>query len=175
MGGLLMKARLESIGAGAIGAVVISILLSPLIGRATYVEVPTSGIILWKESSSCPSGYSEATDMQGFYPVGMPSGGTINTSIGTALTNTENRAVGQHNHGITDPGHKHGGGNNTNATAGFSAPNVSPQWQAGNNSDTDNQANNVTVPATTGITINNAGSVAGTNAPHRYVLFCKKN
>ena len=47
---------------------------------------------------SCPSGWSEYTEARGRYIVGLPSGGTKEGTAGTALSNAENRPVGQHNH-----------------------------------------------------------------------------
>jgi len=40
-------------------------------------------------------------NMTGRYAVGLPSAGTLGASAGTALTNGENRAVGQHTHTFT--------------------------------------------------------------------------
>jgi len=59
-------------------------------------------------AAACPTGWTEYTAAQGRYVVGVPDGGTVAGTAGTALTDLENRAVGQHNHAITDPGHVHG-------------------------------------------------------------------
>lgn len=47
---------------------------------------------------SCPSGWSEYTDARGRYIVGLPSGGDKEGTVGTALSDKQDRAVGQHNH-----------------------------------------------------------------------------
>ncbi|MCA9979825.1 MAG: hypothetical protein KDD89_03310, partial [Anaerolineales bacterium] len=65
------------------------------------------GTILHFNDSVCPSGWSEYTAGQGRYVVGLTTSGTPSATIGTALSNVENRAVGQHNHDIDDPGHTH--------------------------------------------------------------------
>jgi len=57
---------------------------------------------------SCPSGWTEYTVARGRYLVGLNSGGLLGGTTGVALTNQENRAVGQHNHSVTDAGHTHG-------------------------------------------------------------------
>lgn len=85
--------------------------------------------------------------------------------MGTALADLENRAVGQHTHAITDPGHRHGIDSGDPNTAG--SPDPIPALDDRNKDYTDY--------ATTGISINNAGSVAGTNAPYLQLLVCVKD
>lgn len=65
--------------------------------RATYFNVPT-GIMLYSKNGVCPAGWVEHTDARGRYIVGLVSGGTLSATVGTPLTNSENRIVGQHNH-----------------------------------------------------------------------------
>lgn len=65
------------------------------------------GTIAFFNLSACPSGWTEKTELKGRYPIGLPTSGTLGQSVGTALNNGENRSVGQHNHGVTDPGHSH--------------------------------------------------------------------
>ena len=69
--------------------------------------VPT-GAVMFFNLAACPAGWSASTAANGRYLVGMPPSGTLAGTVGTALTNEENRAVGQHTHGVTDPGHGHG-------------------------------------------------------------------
>ena len=99
----------------------------------------------------------------------MPIGGTrgSGSTSGTALSNMENRAVGQHSHSINDPGHSHG-------TPWYMAHDGGNWWgdYGGSGEYPYNQG---TYAATTGISINNAGSVAGTNAPYIQFLVCKKD
>jgi hypothetical protein len=67
-----------------------------------------AGMVAPFNLSSCPPGWGELVGARGRVVVGLPSGGTLAGTVGTALSNLENRPVGQHNHGITDSGHVHG-------------------------------------------------------------------
>lgn len=75
--------------------------------------------ILTFANVACPSGYADF-NMAGFYPVGATTG--LGGTVGTALTNNENRATGNHTHSasgtvnvsngnhthtVTDVGHVH--------------------------------------------------------------------
>ena len=125
--------------------------------------VPTGGIMFFN-LATCPAGWTELTTARGRYLVGLPASGTLTGTDGTALTNLEDRPVGQHNHGITDPGHTHtNNGTTINATGSNTAPG-GPVFGP----ETINSA-------VTGITVNNAGSVAGTPAPYIQLLVCSKN
>ena len=61
-----------------------------------------SGLIMMKSSGSCPTGWTEYTMTRGRALVGVPSGGTIQGTVGTALTNLQNKT---HTH--TGPSHTH--------------------------------------------------------------------
>ncbi len=131
-----------------------------------------SGAVMHFDLASCPTGWTELTSARGRYIVGLPVGGTRGAVVGTALSPQEDRPVGRHSHGVTDPGHTH-------------------QIQsvvANTASDTDvssllNGRGYMeylgtwfgTRSATTGITVDSAGAVAGTNAPYLQLLVCKKN
>jgi hypothetical protein len=60
--------------------------------------VPNGNVAITFFVEACPSGWSEYTGLRGRYPVGVPSGGSILGTVGTAMTNQESRAVGQHTH-----------------------------------------------------------------------------
>lgn len=111
----------------------------------------------------CPGGWSEYTAAQGRYVIGLPPGGTIGATVGTALGDQENRPVGQHNHTVNDPGHMH----HPNSTGPGSG---SGYLVTGTTYD-----NWTSSSVTTGITIGSAGSVAGTNAPYLQLRYCKLN
>ena len=97
----------ELVGAGQMNTHVRDNLsyLYTAIERVSGVE---AGTVIFTTAAGCPSGYVEYTPLQGRYLVGMPSGGTAaEATVGTALTDRENRAVGQHAH--TQAAHGHGG------------------------------------------------------------------
>ena len=125
------------------------------------------GTIAFFNLSTCPSGWTEKTELKGRYPVGLPSPGTLGQSVGTPLTNGENRSVGQHSHGVTDPGHSH-----------TIRPNGGDTRYSGNTWGYGDSNWGVPVygtsPSTTGLSIQNSGSVAGTNAPYLQLLACEK-
>ena len=126
--------------------------------------VPANAVI-FIPATSCPAGYTEYTTLRGRYAVGLPLNGTSAGTAGTALTNTENRAVGQHTHSLTDPGHDHDArirGSSSNTTVAESA------------SASASSNNTIVATATTGITLASAGGVAGTPAPYVQLLACQK-
>lgn len=146
-------------------------------------SMPTGAIVMFN-AASCPASYTEFTDARGRYIVGLVAGGTLDTGVGSALTNQENRAVGQHahtltmdphGHSITDPGHTHsyfGTSWTTAGTAGASeAGNFSSPALTSGSTTTGITINNTTATGT----IANSGSVAGTNAPYLQLLLCQKS
>lgn len=139
---------------------------SPPGGSGTGI-IP-AGQVAFFNLSSCPSGWTELTSARGRYIVGLPSAGTLAGTAGTALSNLESRAVGQHTHTITDPGHSHSFGYSVPTTDG-SVLNTNLGTAPGVRTITGTQS------AGTGITINNAGSVSGTNAPYIQLLACQKS
>lgn len=130
------------------------------------------GAVVFYNLAACPSGWTEYTAARGLYIVGLPSGGTLagSPAAQTALSNKENRAVGQHDHTatstVTDPGHLH----TSFVTAG------STKATTGSDRDTPAAGNtgSATTRITVGTTVANAGSVAGTNAPYIQLLACVK-
>ena len=68
--------------------------------------VPSTAVMFFN-NTVCPSGWTAISAAQGRYLVGLPTSGTLAGTTGTALSNQENRPVGQHNHGVSDPGHAH--------------------------------------------------------------------
>lgn len=151
--------------------------------------VPANAVLAFK-LTSCPTGWSlmdgtaATPDMRGRYITGLPSGGTLSSTVGTALTAEENRAVGQHNHSVdppstsvsvTDPQHRHG------VTVGGGGASADKLDNSTNTTETDN---NLIALASTGITASvdissfssdNSGTVAGTNAPYAEFIFCLKD
>ena len=131
------------------------------------------GFVGFFNLTGCPTGWHEDIAARGRYLVGYnSSSGTSGGTAGTALSNQENRTVGQHNHGITDPGHTHPGPNDelfkTVNTAGAS------DFTGGTGTRTIFERT-VTGTASTDITVNTNGTVEGTNAPYIQYLICVKN
>jgi len=128
-------------------------------------NVPVGGIII-STGGSCPTAFSEVTAFRGRYVVHVPLSGTINATVGSALSNTENRAAGQHTHIET---YQTGGFIYTAATggAGTSAFGIT-------NLGACTGGNQCSGPVATenGAT---GGLVSGTNAPYIQVLYCSKN
>ena len=139
-----------------------------------------AGLVAFFAAPACPSGWTTYAPAAGRYIVGAPGAGSIESTVGTPLTNLQNRAVGQHSHGVTDPGHKH------------TILNVSPILRGGNVTPTRVQGTggsggsfNTTLPnspgleamgvSPTGLTVNAAGAVAGTPAPYVQLRTCKKS
>jgi hypothetical protein len=146
--------------------------------------VVPSGIIAFM-AGSCPTGWSEYTAARGRYVVGLPSGGTQEGTAGTALSNQENRTVGQHTHTFsgsalathnhTQDAHLHTQSTWSNAGVGS----VFARGVSGNQADQStasttatNQAITAGTPAGTNA---NTGSVASTNAPYIQLTCCEKD
>lgn len=152
--------------------------------EGAYYLVP-SGAVMFFNLESCPSGWHELTEARGRYLVGLTDGGTLAGTVGTALSDLENRAVGKHAHGINDPGHSHGVNDpghrhNMNWVA---EPGNDVGDEDGDPHFLEMSCNRTAVTTTgisiknqtTGISINYAGSVDGTNAPYIQFLVCVKD
>jgi|GEM_PF-3736052 len=124
-----------------------------------------NGTVMYFNLASCPSGWSVLTSAQGRYVVGLPSGGTLATSVGTALSNLENRPTGLHNVSITDPGHTHGYQTSYSQTINVCGASCGTVY---------GQSQHTTDIAYTGIAAS-AGNITGTNAPYIQLLVCQKN
>jgi hypothetical protein len=59
-----------------------------------------AGAIAFFELSTCPKGWKWAVNVKGRYIVASSSVGGIEKTVGVALGNEENRAVGKHAHAI---------------------------------------------------------------------------
>lgn len=166
--------------AGVLGAALFSVLAGPWVrsAEAAYTPIP-SGAILYRDATTCWAGWTIVTAARGAYIVGLVSGGTLHTLVGTALTDQENRPAGKHNHNITDAGHTHNGRQSSAPTAGFSAP--LGGYIAANTGNTSG-GDNFTTSGVTGVTVDAGGGgtsgqagTTGTNAPYLQYLVCKKN
>ena len=134
-------------------------------GDSSGTPIP-AGAVNFFNLPACPSGWTELTAARGRYLVGVPSGGTLSATVGTALTNAENRTVGLHNHSVSDPGHFHYFG----LPVGLTDAN-STAWDIATELGFETRQ---TGTSTTGISVQYAGSVSGTNAPYLQLLVCEK-
>lgn len=142
---------------------VASVTASITVGGITNASVPR-GMVSFFNLAACPTGWSELVAGRGRYVVGLPAAGTLAGTSGTALTDLESRPVGQHNHGVTEVAHSHTLASGVTAGAGTSAMQAS-----------DNVGNLNAGTTATGLTVDNAGAVAGTNAPYIQLLICQKD
>lgn len=114
------------------------------------------------------SGWADYTStLGGRYVVATPTSGSTTGTVGTALSNKENRETGTHNHTITDPGHAHT--ENAYYSTGIDVANIFGTTPA------DTTPMPTTLSSTTGISLATSGSVAGTNAPYMQLLAMKKS
>lgn len=136
--------------------------------RTSLSQTP-SDMVLFFDLSSCPTGWSEFTSARGRYIVGLPSGGTLNGTAGTALSDQENRPVGQHTHTVNSSQHRH------TVYAVNSIGLAGTDYGQGASSTQAVHYNETAGNAYTGITLANSGTVAGTNAPYIQLLVCQKD
>jgi hypothetical protein len=126
--------------------------------------VPARAVLFFARTS-CPDGWVPYEGARGRYVVGMPTGGTLEGISGTALSDLESRPVGQHTHAVSDPGHSH-----AVPRAGNS---INNNWTQGAGDMGDFLPR--TTSEKTGITIESAGFMPGTNAPYVQLLACQKS
>jgi len=81
--------------------------LSALADEQARFLVP-SGAVQFFYLLECPAGWSSVQEASGRYLVGASSSTTVGVTVGTALEDGEERAVGTHSHVLTDAGHAHG-------------------------------------------------------------------
>jgi hypothetical protein len=152
-------------------------------------DATPAGAVMSFNLSSCPTGWSEFTAARGRYIAGMPSGGTLAASVGTALTNQENRAVGAHSHTFTGDTHAHQlddlahthtysqltGTTSTAVQSGAGTTVLTGITTANNPTSSNLTGTKGTNLVAQGGTISTTGSVSGTNAPYIQLLMCQKD
>jgi hypothetical protein len=136
--------------------------------NGTNATLPV-GTVSYFNLTTCPAGWTDFTNGRGRYIVGMNPGGSLNVQVGTALADKGNRAVGQHTHAVIDPGHRHTVDYDTEMLANLGNT-IGGTKQVGGTDD----GHKLTSLTQTGISIANAGSVPGTNAPYVQLLACRK-
>jgi hypothetical protein len=134
-----------------------------------------AGAVMFFNRPACPSGWTVMTAARGRYVVGLPAGGTLAGTAGSALTDLENRPVGQHTHVLIDPQHGH----NASTGWGYDAAAISGTLRRPlfgfRPDDTSNPDVPVVASSATGMSVANAGDVPGTNAPYVQLLVCEKS
>jgi hypothetical protein len=128
-----------------------------------------AGAVMFFDAATCPLGWSVYDAGRGRYLVGLPDGGAAGATVGTALTDHEDRPTGQHTHSVIDPGHSHSVPYDNEMVANVGNT-IGGTQRVGVDSSTA-----ATSVDFTGITIAPAGSVAGTNAPYVQLLVCRKD
>jgi hypothetical protein len=69
--------------------------------------IPETAVTFFSQNTPCPSGWEEYILTQGRYVVGLNPGGTLEATVGTALSIDEDRPVGQHTHNVSETAHTH--------------------------------------------------------------------
>lgn len=154
-------------------------------GPTTVLMSDDEGLASWKtfspsipqhavaffEGTTCPDGWTELVAARGRYVVGLPAGGTVGGTVGTPLANLENRPIGAHSHAILDPGHRHG----------YTYPHIwivtsiaSGHNAMGAGAVDLSQSVYLTNAAVASMTIYEAGTGVGTNAPYLQMILCEK-
>ena len=138
--------------------------------------VAPGGAVMFFDLAACPAGWTAFDAARGRTLVGLNNGGTRGGTAGTPLGDLEDRAVGQHAHGITDPGHGHSlRGHNGSLRVPGIAISVAGRSLIDTVVPPSNGVLTGVVPATTGVTVDPSGSVPGTNAPYVQLLACRKD
>ncbi len=123
-------------------------------GTVTGINSVPSNLVAYRASGvSTPSGWSEYTTARGRMIVGLPSGGTDGGTVGTALTNAQDKT---HTHSGVAHSHKMGLGQghefvwdypHVNGTSGT----FDPGYKATTSSTSGSMPNNLTQGATASV------------------------
>lgn len=154
--------------------------ISPVPQSMTAVLAVPTGAVMHFALPECPAGWAEYEAARGRYLVAMQPGAELQGAVGTALSPSENRPVGEHTHEVTDPGHNHvvRDPGHSHQIQSSSSDTPGSRLADGNNLDRVNR----TEPAVTGITLDRAATgisiqntgVPGTPAPYLQLLACIK-
>ena len=77
-----------------------------MVGGKTVDNLIPSGMVAFFASTTCPAGWSPATDVEGRVVVGLADGGTLGQTVGSALAAGGNRTITEvpaHTHTIDPP------------------------------------------------------------------------
>jgi hypothetical protein len=133
-----------------------------------------AGAVMTFNLSACPTGWTELTEARGRYLVGRPLGGTVGLTGGAyALSNGEDRPVGQHTHSASQSAHAHSLSIPLYRYYTSSGYNVVAAGYTGYGQyGTYSSSTGAVAPS---VSIGSAGSYPGTNAPYLQLLVCQKN
>lgn len=141
-----------------------------------------SGMVAHFNLGACPSGWTDLTaSYAGRYLIAKHSAQSNGATIGTALTNGENRAAGQHSHGastsvtLSDPGHFHSYLRTTSGNDGATGASQDLVADPNVSTATDTKTTGITVSSSTTTIDTGTSLVAGTNAPYVAFLLCSKD
>jgi hypothetical protein len=139
-----------------------------------------SGAVMFFNLASCPTGWSALVAARGRYIVGVLPTGTLGATVGTSLTNGQNRAAGIHSHTASSPGHTHTVAHSHKYyNFALQSVEVAAGTGAGAKFWYDISETETVTPTTSGtavgVTVDNAGTGDGTPAPYVQLLACQKN
>jgi hypothetical protein len=143
-------------------------------GGSGGASIP-SGAVMFFNLSSCPTGWSFLAAAQGRYVVGVALGGSIGTTVGTALSSGENRPAGHHAHALFDDYNDAWVGYDTTfkgIITGTLGTNPDSNRLGGSSVSQSTRGFHYTQGATNQIA--ESGGVAGTPAPYIQLLVCQK-
>lgn len=110
------------------------------------------------------AGNFNVPDLRGRMPIGAGNDGTAaNNATRTRGDKGGDTRMPTHNHGVTDPGHYHGG--ISYGGSGGGPPNNTASWTVGGASSGANSTFGNTGQTTTGVSVNNAGAGSADNMP----------
>lgn len=115
------------------------------------------------------SGNFTVPDLRGRMPIGAGNDGTAaNNASRTRGNKGGDTRMPTHNHGVSDPGHYHGG--LSYGGSGGGPPNNTASWTVGGASSGANSTFGLTGQTTTGVSVQNNGSGSGENMPPFLVI-----
>ena len=161
----------------------------PVFGQVfAPAPIPETAVTFFGQNTPCPAGWEEYTLTQGRYVVGLNPGGTLEATVGTALSIDENRPFGQHSHSVSETVHTHtiteGGHTHPQVSLAYGGPGPylqqsGPTASYPGSTATGTSGSAYALPISTDyttpgdITSDSAGT-ATTNAPYIQLRGCRK-
>ena len=145
----------EHYAAGSVDAAHVAADVATQAELDAIASVPSNLVAYRASGESTPSGWSEYTTARGRMVVGLPSGGTDGGTVGTALTNVQDKT---HTH--TGPSHRH----NLSILAGTGIGTAQIGWN-------DHLGNTGSNAAGYYVASANTGAFSGTNYGYNYTSY----